>query len=86
MRKKGLEFYSLLLLLIPMEFISLHMSQVAHQVQVLISCVRSMKQLHVNRPSDRVRKKMKNEMEIFGNIMRKKVTIMRKDARLCRNF
>ena len=31
-----------------------------------------------NRPSDRVRKKMENYAEILGNIMRKKVTIMRK--------
>ena len=29
-----------------------------------------------NRPSDRVRKKMKNYAEIFGNIMWKKVTII----------
>ena len=39
-----------------------------------------------NRPSDRVRKKTENYAEIFGNIMRKKVTIMRKRHQIMRKF
>ena len=38
------------------------------------------------RPSDRVRKKMKNYAEIFGNITRKKVMLCGKDTRLCGSF
>ena len=36
--------------------------------------------------SDRVRKKMENYAEIFGNIMRKKVTIMRKRCQIMQKF
>ena len=39
-----------------------------------------------SRPSDRVRKKMKNYAEISGNIMRKKVPIMRKRQQIMRKF
>ena len=38
------------------------------------------------RPSDRVRKKMENYAEIFGNIMQKKVTIMQKRHQIMRKF
>ena len=38
------------------------------------------------RPSDRVRKKMKNYAEISGNIMRKKVPIMWKRQQIMRKF
>ena len=38
------------------------------------------------RPSDRVRKKMENYAEIFGNIMQKKVTIMQKRRQIMRKF
>ena len=38
------------------------------------------------RPSDRVRKKSENYAEIFGNIMRKKVTIMWKRRQIMRKF
>ena len=40
----------------------------------------------LNRPSDRVRKKMKNFAEIFGNIIRKKVTIMQKRCQIMWKF
>ena len=40
----------------------------------------------IYRPSDRVRKKMKNYAEISGNIMRKKVPIMRKRQQIMRKF
>lgn len=43
-------------------------------------------QLQLIRPSDRVRKKMKNYAEISGNIMRKKVPIMRKRQQIMRKF
>ena len=39
-----------------------------------------------NRPSDRVWKKMENYAEIFGNIMQKKVTIMRKRHQIMRKL
>ena len=38
------------------------------------------------RPSDRVRKKIENYPEIFGNIMRKKVAIMREKSQIMRKF
>ena len=41
---------------------------------------------HNNRPSDRVRKKLKNYAEISGNIMWKKVPIMRKRQQIMRKF
>ena len=40
----------------------------------------------IDRPSDRVRKKMENYVENFGNIMRKKVTITRKRRQIMRKF
>ena len=39
-----------------------------------------------SRPSDRVRKKMENYAKIFGNIMRKKVTITQKRCQIMRKF
>ena len=42
--------------------------------------------LYNYRPSDRVRKKSENYAEIFGNIMRKKVTIMWKRRQIMRKF
>ena len=36
--------------------------------------------------SDRVQKKMENYTEIFGNFMRKKVTIMRKRRQIMQKF
>ena len=39
-----------------------------------------------HRPSYRVRKKSENYAEIFGNIMRKKVTIMWKRRQIMRKF
>ena len=44
------------------------------------------KLIFTNRPSDRVRKKMENYAEIIGNIMRKKVTIMRKRRQIMQKF
>ena len=41
---------------------------------------------HLDRPSNGVRKKMENCAEIFGIIMRKKVTIMRKRCQIIRKF
>ena len=38
------------------------------------------------RQSDRVQKKMENYAEIFGNIMRTKVTIMRKRRQIMGKF
>ena len=43
-------------------------------------------ELIIYRPSDRIQKKNENYAEIFGQIMRKKVSIMRNNTRLCRNF
>ena len=40
----------------------------------------------IYRPSDRVRQKIENHAEIFGNIMRKKVTIMRNRCQIMRKF
>ena len=42
--------------------------------------------MYFDRPSDRVRKKMENYAEIFGNIMRKKVTIMWKRCQIMQKF
>ena len=44
------------------------------------------RKLYSVRPSDRVRNKMKNYAEIFGNIIQKKVTIMRKRRQIMQNF
>ena len=41
---------------------------------------------NVNRPSERVRKKMENYAEICGNFMWKKVTILRKRRQIMRIF
>ena len=40
----------------------------------------------LSRLSDRVRKKMENHAEIFGNIIQKKVTIMQKSCQIMRKF
>ena len=40
----------------------------------------------LSRPSDRVRKKVENYAEIFGNIMRKKAKIMWKRRQIMRKF
>ena len=48
--------------------------------------VRMLKACIIVRPSDRVRKKSENYAEIFGNIMRKKVTIMWKRRQIMRKF
>ena len=48
--------------------------------------LREMKSLHWWRPSDRVRKTVENYVEILGNIMRKKVTIMQKRRQIMWEF
>ena len=40
----------------------------------------------LNRPSDRVQKKMENYAEIFGNVMRRKLTILQKRHQIMGKF
>ena len=55
--------------------------QLPNSVQIINRCLQ-----YMYRPSDRVRKKSENYAEIFGNIMRKKVTIMWKRRQIMRKF